>query len=151
MKAPLANCRINWVYDSHSSQSHHTAPRETAPKIETNIVPRKNHNKVPKNTESIQHQHSQAMPRNNIEKNKKDKANNSPQTPKRKRDRRHRRERRERERENRNESFIHDARWANQRSLVPASSSGNDPVRPSGRQPHIVHADGSVPASRICW
>ena len=34
-----------------------------------------------------------------------------------------RRERRERERENRNESFIHDARWANQRSLVPASSS----------------------------
>ena len=28
-----------------------------------------------------------------------------------------------RERENRNESFIHDARWANQRSLVPASSS----------------------------
>ena len=138
-----ANSRITWIYDPHSSQSHHIAPRQTAPKINTNIVSRKSNNKVPKNNESIlRHQshaqnsretipstsspcrnmlkHTQAMPRNNIKKNNKSKANNSPQTPKRKRDRRHRRER---ERENRNESFIHDARWANQRSLVPASSS----------------------------
>ena len=41
--------------------------------------------------------------------------------PKKKRDQKHRRERRARERENRSESFIHDARWANQRSLVPGS------------------------------
>ena len=33
----------------------------------------------------------------------------------------HRRERRARERENRGESFIHDARWANQRSAAPGS------------------------------
>ena len=43
--------------------------------------------------------------------------------PKKKRHRKHRRERRARERENRSESFIHDAHWANQRSLVPGSSS----------------------------
>ena len=61
VKAPLANSRINWIYDSHSSQSHHIAPRQTAPKIKTNIVPRKSHNKVPKNTESIQHHQSHAQ------------------------------------------------------------------------------------------
>ena len=120
VKAPLANSRITWIYDPHSSQSHHIAPRQTAPKINANIVSRKSNNKVPKNNESIlRHQshaqnsretipstsspcrnmlkHTQAMPRNNIKKNNKSKANNSPQTPKRKRDRRHRRER-ERER-----------------------------------------------------
>ena len=50
-------------------------------------------------------------------------ASSSSLPPKKKRDRKHRRERRARERENNSESFIHDARWANQRSLVPASSS----------------------------
>ena len=53
--------------------------------------------------------------------------------PKRKRDRKHRRERRARERENKSESFIHDARWANQRSLVPADSSV--PVRVTQSDP----------------
>ena len=52
---------------------------------------------------------------------------------KRKRDRRHRRERRARERENQSESFIHDARWANQRSIVPAGSS--IPVRVTQSDP----------------
>ena len=137
VKAPLANSRINWVYDSHSSQSHHIAPRQTAPKI----VPRRNHNKVPKDTGSTQHhQHSQAMPRNNVKNNNEDQANNSPQPPKRKRDRRHRRERRERERErvrereNRNEAFIHDARWASQRPGDPSSSSVPAQVTQSGPQ-----------------
>ena len=55
VKAPLAISRMNWIYDPHSSQSHHIAPRQTAPKINTNIVSRKSHNKVPKNNESIQH------------------------------------------------------------------------------------------------
>ena len=40
---------------------------------------------------------------------------------KKKRYRKHRLERRARERENRSDSFIHDARWANQRTAVPGS------------------------------
>ena len=108
------------------------------------MVPRKSHNK---------------MPRNNVNKNNEDQANNSPPPPKRKRDRRHRRERRERERErarereDRNESFIHDARWATQRSLVPTSSSvpvgmtqsgpqGSDPI--SAMRPAVYHPPESV-------
>ena len=67
------------------------------------------------------------VPRSNNQNNEtiqvRNEANSSPQPPKKKRDRKHRRERRARERENRSESFIHDARWANQRSLVPGSSS----------------------------
>ena len=94
------------------------------------------------------------VPRNNLQQKEgktqvHNKANGSSLPPKRKRDRKHKRERRAKERENKIESFIHDARWANQRSLVPAGSSGSDPVRPSGHRPHIVHTDGSVPASRI--
>ena len=95
------------------------------------------------------------MPRNNIQRKDetiqvRDEASSSSLPPKKKRDRKHRRERRARERENNSESFIHDARWANQRSSVPGSSSESDPVSPSGRRPHIVHADGSLPASQIC-
>ena len=146
MKAPLANSRINWICDSHSSQSHHIAPRQTTPKSKNNMVPRKSRNK---------------MPRNNVKKNNEDQANNSPPPPKRKRDRRHRRERRERERErerarereNQNESFIHDARWATQCSLVPTSSSvpvgmtqsgpqGSDPI--SAMRPVVYHPPESV-------
>ena len=63
-------------------------------------------------------------------------ASSSSLPPKRKRDRKHRRERRARERENNNESFIHDARWANQRSLVPAPSSV--PVRVTQSVPQAV-------------
>ena len=60
---------------------------------------------------------------------------------------------RARERENRNESFIHDARWATQRSLVPTSSSvpvgmtqsgpqGSDPI--SAMRPTVYHPPESV-------
>ena len=70
--------------------------------------------------------HSHPVPRNTNHENSKntqvrDSANCSSPPPKKKRDRKHRRERRARERENRGESFIHDARWANQRSAVPGS------------------------------
>ena len=65
-----------------------------------------------------------SVARNNLQqKEGNNKANSSSLPPKRKSNRKHRRERRARERENRNESFIHDACWVNQRSLVPASSS----------------------------
>ena len=66
------------------------------------------------------------VPRSNNQENSKtiqvrNDANSSSQPPKKKRDRKHRRERRAREREDRGESFIHDARWANQRSVVTGS------------------------------
>ena len=87
------------------------------------------------------------MPRNNLQQKEgttqvHNKANSSSLPPKRKRDRKHRRERRARGRENRNESFIHDARWANQRSLVPASSSV--PVRVTQSVPQAVDPISSM-------
>ena len=85
------------------------------------------------------------MPRSNTQENNKTiqvRNNSSSQPPKKKRDRKHRRERRVRERENRNESFIHDARWANQRSLVPASSSV--PVRVTQSVPQAVDPISSM-------
>ena len=59
--------------------------------------------------------------------------NSSSLPPKRKRDRKHRREWRVRERENKHETVIHDARWDNESSLVPASSSV--PVRVTQSDP----------------
>ena len=64
-------------------------------------------------------------------------ASSSSLPPKKKRDRKHRRER-----ENNSESFIHDARWANQRSLVPASSSV--PVRVTQSVPQAVDLISSM-------
>ena len=64
-------------------------------------------------------------------------ASSSSLPPKKKRDRKHRRER-----ENNSESFIHDARWANQRSLVPASSSV--PVRVTQSVPQAVDPISSM-------
>ena len=69
-------------------------------------------------------------------------ANSSSLPPKRERDRKHRRERRARERENNRESFIHDARWANQRSSVPASSSV--PVRVTQSVPQAIDPISSM-------
>ena len=70
--------------------------------------------------------HSQSVPRITNNENSKttqvfNNAKCSSPPPKKKRDRKYRREKRERERENRSDSFIHDARWANQRTAVPGS------------------------------
>ena len=70
--------------------------------------------------------HSHTVPRITNHENSKttqvrNNAHCSSPPPKKKRDRKHRRERRARERENRSDSFIHDARWANQRTAVPGS------------------------------
>ena len=70
--------------------------------------------------------HSQSVTRNTNHENSKttqlfNSAKCSSPPPKKKRDRKYRRERRARERENRSDSFIHDARWANQRTAVPGS------------------------------
>ena len=110
-----------------NSKSYARSPLETIPSaswynsnlpLPSASSPRKNvYTPVPK---SNNQENSKTIPvRNN--------ANSSSQPPKKKRDRKHRRERRARERENRSESFIHDARWANQRSLVPGS-----PIVPVG-------------------
>ena len=70
--------------------------------------------------------HSHSVPRITNNENTKttqvsDNAKCSSPPPKKKRDRKYRRERLARERENRSDSFIHDARWANQRTAVPGS------------------------------
>ena len=123
VKAPLANSRINWVYDSPPRQSHLITPRQTTSKSKTNIITRKSHNK---------------KPRNNIENNNGNQANNSPENhdknsnnkqghnslpPKKKRNRYYRRERRAIERAERGEMFNHDTQWASQRPGDPSSSS----------------------------
>ena len=87
------------------------------------------------------------VPRNNLQQKEgttqvHNKANSSSLPPKRKRDRKHRRERCAKERENKIESFIHDARWANQRSLVPASSSV--PVRVTQSDPQDIDPISSM-------
>ena len=87
------------------------------------------------------------VPRNNITQREgnvqiRSEDNRSSLPPKRKRDRKHRRERRARERENNRESFIHDAHWANQRSLVPASSSV--PVRVTQSVPQAIDPISSM-------
>ena len=87
------------------------------------------------------------VPRNNVTQKEGNvqvhsEANSSSLPPKRKRDRKHRRERRARERENNRESFIHDTRWDNQHSLVPASSSV--PVRVTQSVPPAIDPISSM-------
>ena len=81
--------------------------------------------------------HSRSVSRINDENTSTNKVSDSAKCPsppsKKRRSRKGRIERRARERENRNSSFIHDARWANQRTAVPgqsSSSSESDPVAP---------------------
>ena len=64
MKAPLANSRINWVYDSPPSQSHHIAPRQTPPKSKTNIVTNKSHTKEPRTNNIVPKSNNKVL-RNN--------------------------------------------------------------------------------------
>ena len=124
VKAPLPSSRINWIYDPRPNQPSRVTPRQAVP---GNI--------------------NDTVPRNNIQQKGKtnqvhNKACSSSLSHKRKRDRKHRRERRARERENNRESFIHDARWANQRSLVPGSSSV--PVRVTQSVPQAVDPISSM-------
>ena len=64
VKAPLANSRINWVYDSPPSQSHHIAPRQTPPKSKTNIVINKSHDKKPRTNNTVPKSNNKVL-RNN--------------------------------------------------------------------------------------
>ena len=64
VKAPLANSRINWVYDSPPSQPHYIAPRQTPPKSKTNIVTNKNHDKEPRTNNAVPKSNNKVL-RNN--------------------------------------------------------------------------------------
>ena len=104
-----------------NSKSHARSPLETIPSASwyNSNLPLPSASSPRKNVYT-------PVPRSNNQENSKttqvrNDANSSSQPPKKKRDRKHRRERRARERENRGESFIHDAHWANQRSVVPGS------------------------------
>ena len=61
MKSPLANSRINWVYDSPPSQSHHTAPRQTLPKNKTH----KSHDRELKTNNTVPKSNNQVLRNNN--------------------------------------------------------------------------------------
>ena len=123
VKAPLANSRINWVYDSPPRQSHHIAPRQTTPKSKTNMITRKSHDKKPRNNiENNNENQANNSPKNNVENSNNNQGHNS-LPPKKKRNRYYRRERRAIERAERGEMFNHDARWASQRPGDPSSSS----------------------------
>ena len=117
----------------NNSDAHARAPLDIIPSaswFNSSLPP----SSVPTHRSSV----CNPVPRTNLQRNEgttqvRNAANSSSLPPKRKRDRKHRRERRAKERENKIEEFIHDARWANQRSLVPASSSV--PVRVTQSDP----------------
>ena len=122
VKAPLANSRINWVYDSPPRQSHLIAPRQTTSKSKTNIITQKSHDKKPRNNIGNNNgNQANNSPKNN-DKNNNNKQGHNSLPPKKKRNRYYRRERRAIERAERGEMFNHDARWATQRLGAPSSS-----------------------------
>ena len=169
--SPLHESRLLWIHDPHPNQPSRVTPRKTAPKKNNDTVPRNTntvnksdaHAHVPLGTipsaswynsnlplpsaPSPRKNVCEPVPRNNVTQKEGNiqvhsEAYSSSLPPKRKRDRKHRRERRARERENNRESFIHDARWANQHSLVPASSSV--PVRVTQSVPQAIDPISSM-------
>ena len=157
VKAPLANSRINWVYDSPPRQSHPIAPRQTTSKSKTNIITRESHDKKPRNNiENNNGNEANNSPKNKVENSNNNQGHNS-LPPKKKRNRYYRRERRAIERAERGEMFNHDARWASQRPGDPSSSSvpmgmthsgpqHGDPI--SAMRPAVYYPHESVGSSR---
>ena len=157
VKAPLANSRINWVYDSPPSQSHLIAPRQTTSKSKTSIITRKSHDKKPRNNiENNNGNQGNNSPKNN-DKNSNNKQGHNSLPPKKKRNRYYRRERRAIERAERGEMFNHDTQWASQCPGDPSSSSvpmgmthsgpqHGDPI--SAMRPAVYYPHESVGSSR---
>ena len=164
MKAPLANSRINWVYDSPPSQSHHIAPRQNPPKSNNKVL--RNDDKVPRNrpiaqssdvrmsaplgnisrsvwhnsTLSFRSDNCPPVPRNNATNRQTDAQKIVSPPPKKKRINYKRRERRARERSaieraERGEMFNHGAQWATQSSGAPSSTLVPDRLTESGLLP----------------
>ena len=163
--SPLHESRLHWIHDPHPNQPPRVTPRQALPRNNHNTVPRNNNivqnsdaracepletipsaswynSNIPlPSASSPRKSVCKPVPRSNNPENNEtiqvhNKANGSSQPPKKKRDRKHGRERRARERENRSESVIHDARWANQCSLVPGSPVV--PVRMTQSTPQAV-------------
>ena len=166
MKAPLANSRINWVYDSPPSQSQHIAPRQNTPKSNNEVL--RNDDKVPRNrpiaqssdvrmsaplgnisrsvwhnsTLSFRSDNCPPVPRNNAPNRQTDAQKIVSPPPKKKRIIYKRRERRARERSaieraERGEMFNHNPRWATQSSGAPPSPIVPDQLTESG----LLHSD----------
>ena len=143
-----------WIHDPHPNQPPRVSRKPTVHKKNNELVPRNNELIVPRNTSSVNNSDARAplgvipsaswynsslphssvppphssvcnpVPRTNLQRNEatvllfplKEKGIENIE-----------------ERENKHESFIHDARWDNQNSLVPASSS--IPVRVTQSDP----------------
>ena len=162
VKAPLANSRINWVYDSPPSQSHHIAPSQNPPKSNNKVL--RNNDNVPRNrpiaqssdvrmrvplgnisrsvwhdsTLSFHSNNCSPVPRNHATDRQTDTPKIVSPPPKKKRINYKRRERRARERKaieraERGEMFNHDARWATQSSGAPSSIIVPDRLTPLER------------------
>ena len=131
--SPLHESRLHWIHDPNPNQSHRMEPKQTVSR--NNTV--KSRDPIPSTSwynssfsvpsasppRNSVYSHSCSVPRINKENTSENKMSasakcSSPPSKKR-RSRKGRVERRARERENRNSSFIHDARWANQRAAVP--------------------------------
>ena len=157
VKAPLANSRINWVYDSPPRQSHLIAPRQTTSKSKTSIITQKSHDKKPRNNiENNNGNQANNAPKNNDRNNNNKQGHNS-LAPKKKRNRYYRRERRAIERAERGEMFNHDTQWASQCPGDPSSPSvpmgmthsgpqHGDPI--SAMRPAVYYPRESVGSSR---
>ena len=155
----MANSRINWVYDSPPSQSHHIAPRQNTPKSNNNVprncpiaqssdvrmsAPRGNISlSVWRNsTFSFRSNNCPPVPKNNATNRQIDAQKIVSPPPKKKRINYKRRERRAREksaieRAERGEIFNHNARWATQSSGAPPSPIVPDQLTES----RLLHSD----------
>ena len=140
--SPLHESRLHWIHDPNPNQSHRVEPRKTVPRNNTvqnsDSIPRNPLDPIPSASwynssypvpsasppRNSVHSHSHPVPRINKENNSENEmsasATRSSPPPKKRRSRKRRIERRVLERKSRNSSFIQDARWANQRTAVPA-------------------------------
>ena len=171
-----------WIHDPHHSQPPRVPPRQNCVSETADKVPR-NNNTVPRNNPVTQSSDTrmrapleniassmwynaalssrssdcQPVPRNNVKDSNNEQQKTVSLPPKKKRNWQYRRERRARERAERGEVFNHDARWANQRSGDPPSSSvpaqvtqsglqDSDPI--SAMQPAVYYPHESVGSSR---
>ena len=164
VKAPLANSRINWIYNSPPSQSHHIVLRQTAPKRKSHNKKPRNNIKVPRNNPVTQSSDARTraplenipsslwynsnlsqnpcsrssdchpVPRTNVQDSNNVRQKTVSLPPKKKRNRQYRRERRASERAERGEVFNHDARWASQRPGDPSSPTVPTQVTQPGLQ-----------------
>ena len=140
--SPLHESRLHWIHDPNPNQSHRVEPRKIVPRNNTvqnsDSIPRNPLDSIPSASwynssypvpsasppRNSVHSHSRPVPRINKENTSGNKmsasATHSSPPSKKRRSRKRRVERRALERESRNSSFIQDARWANQRTAVPA-------------------------------